>query len=128
MNPAEMIVYAAGTLTLGFGIFHLFFWRLFRWKRELRKISSVNRGIVQILNLKMSYVFFLVAMLCFTLPEDMFQTRLGRWLMMGMSIFWLLRMLEQFVFFKHNHYAVYLLTFLFLLNAILFAAPVWLVI
>ena len=40
-----------------FAAFHLAFWRLFGWKRELAKVGLATRAIVQILNLRLVYVF-----------------------------------------------------------------------
>ena len=40
------------------GVFHLCFWRLFDWKRALAKLDRPNRAIMQILNLRLAFVFF----------------------------------------------------------------------
>jgi hypothetical protein len=45
----------------------------------------------------------------------------------GFSLFWLGRFVEQFVFLrKINHWAVHVLTGLFLLGSVLFALPIFL--
>nr|WP_255699021.1 hypothetical protein [Luteimonas sp. Y-2-2-4F] len=109
-----------------FGAFHLLFWRLFDWKRELPKLRPANRAIVQILNLRLTYVFFAVAALCLLYPDELVATPLGRAMLAVMALFWLGRAIEQVVFLRRlRHPAVHALTALFLLGAALFAWPLW---
>jgi len=46
----EMLVIAGGIFNIGFAIFHIFFWRLFGWKKDLSTLNYVNRNIMQVLN------------------------------------------------------------------------------
>jgi hypothetical protein len=121
----ELLVYLCGLHSLGFAVFHAFFWRLFDWKSELRRVGRVNRGIFQILNLRLIYVFAFAAALCFLYPGELHATRLGRVFLLGGSLFWAGRLLEQFVFLRIDHPLVHLLTVLFALGAVLFALPLF---
>jgi hypothetical protein len=105
-------------------VFHALFARLFDWKNELSKMNVANRAIIQIANLRLIYLFILVAVLCFVFPVELATTPFGRFFMMGMSVFWVSRFIEQYIFLKVDHPMVHLLTYLFLTGAILFAAPV----
>ncbi len=44
-------LYAAAGFNVALALFHLGFWRLFRWREELPKLHPVNRGVMQALNL-----------------------------------------------------------------------------
>ncbi len=110
------------------GVFHLCFWRLFDWKRALAKLDRPNRAIMQILNLRLAFVFFAVAVLCLLYPDALATTPLGRALLVVMVLFWVGRTIEQFVFLRGlRHPAVHALTAVFELGAVLFALPLWLV-
>ena len=106
-----------------FAAFHLAFWRLFGWKRELAKVGLATRAIVQILNLRLIYVLLGVGVLCLAFTDDLLHTGLGRALLLGMSLFWVGRTIEQFVFLRINRPFVHVLTVLFVIGALLFAAP-----
>lgn len=126
MTTAELLVRLAGVHSLGFAAFHLAFWRLFGWKRELAQLSTANRAIMQILNLRVIYVFLGMGVIALAFTSDLVDTRLGVVLLCFMAVFWLGRTIEQFVFLRINDWRVHLLTGLFVLGAVLHAVPMWL--
>ena len=69
MEP-ETYVMVGGVLTAAFVVFHLCFWKLFRWKADLSRLTSLNRAIVQVLNLCLTFVFviFLIAGSLYLIP------------------------------------------------------------
>lgn len=109
--------------SFAFAVFHLAFWRLFGWREQLALLSRVNRGIVQILNLRLTYVFFAIGALCLAFPQELVGTQLGRAVLLGMAGFWLARLLEQFIFLRIRHWAVHVLNLSFALGVLLFAWP-----
>ncbi len=58
MNP-DMLVKVGGICNPDFAVFHLFFWRLFRWKENLAFLTYTNRAVTQILNLSLTFVLLL---------------------------------------------------------------------
>jgi hypothetical protein len=120
---AESLVRLAGLHSLAFAAFHLAFWRLFDWKRELRKVELPTRAVTQILNLRLTYVFLGAGAACFLFTRDLVHAPLGRAMLGFMAVFWLGRTVEQFVFLRVNDLRVHALTVLFVLGAVLFAAP-----
>lgn len=124
---AETLVCLAGIHSLAFAAFHLAFWRLFDWKRELAKVGLPTRAVTQILNLRLTYVFLGVGAACFFFTDDLLQTPLGQAMLGFMALFWLGRTIEQWVFLRIHDVRVHMLTALFVLGAILFAAPLLLV-
>ncbi|MBN7137179.1 hypothetical protein A7A76_20825 [Lysobacter enzymogenes] len=119
-------IHLAGLHSLGFAVFHLAFWRIFRWRDTLRTATVADRAILQILNLRLIYVFLGIAALCFLFADELHGTALGRAMLLGMSLFWIGRTIEQFVFLRINRPMVHALTALFVLGAALFAVPLWL--
>jgi len=123
MNGDRIVVWLCGVHSLGFATFHVAFWRIFDWKNDLARCSVANRAILQIANLRLIYIFVAVAAACFFLPEDMLGSRLGHAFLGGMSLFWVGRLVEQFVFLRHNRIIIHVLNVLFGLGAVLFAIP-----
>lgn len=126
MTSGEIIVFLCGVHSLGFALFHLTFWKLFDWPQALRPTGTATRAVAQILNLRLIYVFLAIAAACFFLPQDLLGTRLGHAVLAGMSLFWVGRTIEQFVFLRIRHPLVHGLTVLFVLGAILFVLPLFL--
>ena len=118
------VVYICGIHSIAFGVFHLFFWKIFNWKKELASASISTRAIIQIADLRLIYLFLGVGAICFVFPEDLIGARLGQALMIGMSLFWLGRLIEQFVFLNYNIMISHILNVTFVLGAVLFAIPV----
>ena len=122
MSP-DLLVQLCGLHSFAFALFHLAFWKLFHWKHELQKVGLPTRAITQILNLRLIYLFAGVGVLCFAFTQELHSTALGRTFLVFMSLFWVGRTIEQFVFLHINKPVVHLLTVLFVIGAILFALP-----
>lgn len=120
----KIIRYGCGFYAVGFAIFHLFFWKIFNWKKDLKSLTLANRAIIQIANLRLIYFFLFVASICFVFPQELVASKLGNWFMIGISLFCLGRTIEQFIFLWINNTMVHVLTLLFIIGAILFALPI----
>ena len=125
MLSENLLVYSCGIYSLLFALFHTAFWQLFRWKKALQNLDPVNRAIFQILNLRLIYVFLLAGFLCFAYPAELRQTSLGSGILMGFAIFWLGRLIEQFIFLRINNWRIHLLTGIFTIGIILFSWAAW---
>ena len=119
----DLLVQLCGIHSFAFAAFHLAFWKLFDWKRELSKVGPPTRAITQILNLRLVYLFLGIGVLCFVFTRELHATPLGRALLVFMSLFWAGRTIEQFVFLRVNRAMVHVLNVLFVLGAVLFALP-----
>ena len=117
------IILLCGLYNIGFAIFHIGFWKIFHWDSELKKLSFANKGIMQILNVQMIYYWVFVAIACFAFPTELLTTKFGNFFLIGNSIFWLLRTIQQSIFLRANHIAIHILTFIFMIGALLFALP-----
>ena len=107
----DAVVKAGGVYCFAFVIFHLLFWRLFNWREELRSLSFLNRCIMQVLNLGLTFAFVILV------------TPLGKSLLVLIALFWLARALEQIVFFKLKHWGSIAFLLIFLAGALLYGIP-----
>ena len=120
---SEVMILIGGFYNLGFAIFHLMFWRLFRWKRDLSSLPFINRSVMQILNLCLTFVFLLMAYISFFNTSELIQTNLGKALLVGFSLFWFLRMIEQIIFFGIRNLISIALTLVFLFGCVIYLIP-----
>jgi len=118
----NILVYLAGVYNVLLGIFHLLFWKiqLFNWEVELKQMSSINSGVLQIMNLCLIVIFFFMAFISFFHNKELINTSLGKSILIGFSIFWLLRFIEQFLFFGYNGM---LFPLIFLIGFFLYLIP-----
>jgi len=101
-HPAPWIL-AAAVFNALLALFHLGFWHLFGWPKSLEQSGSVNRGVTQMLNLAVTYLFALAALVCLLFPAELAMTSLGRFWLAAMALFWLARALLQSPFFGLKH-------------------------
>jgi hypothetical protein len=112
-----------GIYNLAFAIFHLFFWKLFKWKEDFRKNSVGNRAIIQILNIRLIYIFLLMAFIYFAYPQQLMKTELGLVLLIGFLGFWVGRTIEQFIFLRVKSKMVTILTIVFFFGIVIHLLP-----
>jgi len=98
------VIIFLGFYNLLFAVFHLLFWRLFKWNKEVQKLSFANRGIIQILNIQIIYYFVAVAIVCFCFTNELLTTNLGKFFLLGNSLFWAIRLVQQYIFLRKNKY------------------------
>ena len=120
----KMLVQIGGVYVLAFAVFHLAFWKLFDWKNELPKLKPVNRGVMQVLNIRLTYVFVVVGGLAIFFADELLSTRLGHVILAATSLFALMRAAEQLIFWKIEKASVAFF-FILLIGAAMFAAPLF---
>lgn len=125
MRVTSGLIVAAGCYNLAFAIFHLLFWRLFRWPQQLPRLNAANAGIMQVLNLCLAYVFVVAAMLCFWFGAELGGTELGQFVLVALAIFWAARAVYQPMFFGLSHPFSVALFGIFILGAAIHAAAWW---
>ena len=118
------LLIVGGFYHIGFAIFHLFFWRLFHWKKDLASLTIVNRAVMQILNLCLTFVFIVVAYISMFYSSVMLDTNLGKVITASIAIFWLLRFAEQLYFFGLKKRLSIILTILFVAGFLIYLIPV----
>jgi hypothetical protein len=114
-----------GVYNLAFAVFYLFFWKMFKWNEDFRRNTPANRAIVQILNIRLIYVFLLMAFIFFFYPRQLLETELGFVLLIGFLGFWVGRTIEQFIFLRIKSKMVTILTIVFIAGIILHTLPLF---
>ena len=99
----KTLIIIGGFLWLAFFVFHIFFWKLFDWKRDLESLTEVNRAIMQVLNLCLMLVFLIFAYVSIFHADELLTTDLGRSMLVGIVLFGVFRAVEQVVFFDLKH-------------------------
>lgn len=123
MISSEFWILAGGVHSVALAVFHIGFWRLLRWNKELKHVSPVNRAVMQILNLRLIYVFAALAAACFYFRGNLTQSSIGLGILGAASLFWIGRLIEQFIFLRSGNWMVHTLTVGFFLGAVIFAMP-----
>ena len=95
----KILLYFGAAYHLLFVAFHLSFWKIFNWKYELEFLTTINQNVMQILNLRLIYVFLVVACLSFFCADELLTESLGKVILFAIALFWLMRAVEQIVFF-----------------------------
>ena len=95
----SVLIICGGIYCLIFTLFHLTFWKLFNWKQDLLSLSFINRCVMQILNLCLSFIFAGAAYLSLVHGEDLLATDLGHTLLKLIAIFCFFRAWLQVYFF-----------------------------
>ncbi len=73
----EMLIIAGGVYTVALIIFHLLFWRIFKWPETLGALNYVNKATMQVLNISITFIFFIFAYLSFVHTQELLNTRMG---------------------------------------------------
>ena len=118
------LLYICGFYNLTFAVFHLYFWKIFRWKEDLKENSIANRAIIQILNIRLIYVFLLMAFIYFFYTNQLVTTEIGFVLLIGFSGFWTGRLIEQFIFLRVKSRMATILTVILFVGIIFHLLPV----
>jgi len=118
------MIFTGGLFNLGFAVFHLMFWRLFHWKEDLASLTFVNRSVMQILNLCLTFMFLVMAFVSVFHQSEMISTKLGNMLSIAFSLFWFLRMIEQIIFFGIKNKVSIVFTLVFLVGSVIYLLPV----
>jgi hypothetical protein len=96
----QVWIHAAAGYDVALAMFHLGFWRMFRWKEELPKLHPVNRGVMQVMNLMLMAFLLLMAAVLILNAAEISATPLGRLLLAGLVAWWMLRAILQPIFWR----------------------------
>jgi hypothetical protein len=123
MNTSlRVFVYLTGVYSLLIGAFHIMFWRLkfFNWAEELPKLSRLNSGVVQLMNLGLIAIMLVMAFISFFHNKELLGSSLGKTILIGFSLVWFLRFIEHFVFYGASGIPF---SIIFLLGFLLYLIP-----
>ncbi len=94
----NILVITGGIILLTFGLFHLAFWKVFDWENELFKLDQANSNIMQMLNIGTICFLLSSGLIMLFYRSDMLHTRLGNVFSLNFSLFFMVRLISEFVF------------------------------
>lgn len=119
----KTLIIIGGFLWLGYFVFHIFFWKLFKWKQELNKLHAVNKAIMQVMNLCLMLVFLIFAYISIFHADELLTTGLGKSILFGIVLFGVFRAVEQVIFFDLKPHLSKLFLVITLITTTVFLIP-----
>jgi len=120
----ETLLFIGGFYNLAFAVFHILFWKIFKWKRNLRRLLPMDRAIMQVLNIRLIYIFFVFAYISIFHQEDLISTQLGKVFIIVISLFWFMRAIEQIIFFSLKNLVSIVFMIISIIGAIFYLIPI----
>ena len=119
----ETLIRAGGLFNIALVLFHLSFWRVFHWREDLQNLDSLNRAIMQVLNISLMVVFAIFGYISLAHSRELLDSPLGHSLLVLMALFWLARAVQQVIFFGLRHPVSWLFLTVFMTGSVLYAIP-----
>lgn len=95
----KTLVITGGVIFILAGIFHSLFWNMeiLDWENELVKLNQVNSNVMQMLNIGLIVMFFSFGFITIYFRNEILSSKLGNVLLIFSSVFFLVRLIEEFV-------------------------------
>ena len=77
-------------------IVHVVFPKRFNWTEELSSLSLINRQVMYVHTFFIALVVLLMGLLCLTSAKELIETDLGKKIVLGLGVFWMIRLFIQF--------------------------------
>lgn len=91
----EPYIQLSGIFLVILALIHIDFPNRFQWKNELQSLSLINRQMMQIHTFFIALTVGLMGILSFAFAFDICHTPLGKYISLGMGIFWTIRLFFQ---------------------------------
>ncbi|MEW8438345.1 MAG: hypothetical protein AB2689_09330 [Candidatus Thiodiazotropha taylori] len=121
----EALIIGGGIYMVALIVFHVLFWRIFKWPETLMSLNRVNKSTIQVLNISLTFIFAIFAYISFFHTDELLNTQLGNTLLILISLLWLFRAAQQLVFYDPRNKASIGLTVYFLVGAVLYGIPAY---
>ncbi len=119
----KTLIIIGGFLWLAFFVFHILFWKLFDWKRDLESLTPTNKAVMQVLNLCLMLCFLIFAYISIFHTNELLTTGLGKSMLVGIVLFGIFRSIEQVIFFDLEHIRSKAVLFVALLGTTIYLIP-----
>jgi hypothetical protein len=93
----EIHLKIVGSLLLLLSLMHMVIPRYFKWGQELVSVSLITRQILYVHTFFIAFLVLLIGILCLGYPHELLYNPLGRIISLGLFIFWLVRLIFQFL-------------------------------
>ena len=121
MNKSKRIsMTIAGGISLLFLVFHVLFSQLFNWKETLTCLNLTNWAIFQTFSLVAILMVGTITYFTFRHPAELAETSLGKSLLVVFSLFYLIRIVAQFIFFGFQGIGAFIIVVLCLTPALIY--------
>ena len=101
MLISKICIIAGGILSLFMVLFHIRFYKLFNWKKDFEKISTINRKVFYTIHLALLLLFLAFSFISFAYTTELSQCNgVAGGITLGYSLFWLWRTIWQIVYFR----------------------------
>lgn len=121
----RLLIQTGGVLWMICFAFHVFFWKLFAWRRDLESVMKVNKSIIQVLNLCLMLCFLIFAYISLVHTDELLTSSLGKSLVAGMALFGLCRFVMHFFYFDLRLFRSKLVLFGALLIGFVYTIPLF---
>lgn len=81
---------------MALAVMHAIFPKYFDWTTELKKLSLINKQLMEIHTFFIALIVFLMGLLCISSASELIHSNLGQKIALGMGIFWGFRLIIQF--------------------------------
>jgi hypothetical protein len=92
------LVIIGGILSLLFGLFHLYLWKLLDWKKELIKLKQENSNVMQMLNIGTSVLLLSMGFVLLYFRTEVVFSSLGNAILIILALFYFIRLIMELVF------------------------------
>jgi hypothetical protein len=96
----ELHLKIIGWLLIALSLVHVGFPRYFNWKKELKQLQLVNKQVMEVHTFFIALVVLKMGVLCLTISPDEIESPLGKKVMLGLFVFWFLRLCIQFFWYS----------------------------
>lgn len=122
MKP-QRLLQICGILNLLLVGFHFSFWALFHWQADLASLSPDNQAIMQVLNLHTAYALGMFGILSLFFSNELSTTKLGRIVSLSIAGFWILRGVNQTIFWGVTPASSWIILFVCFAVAVVYVVP-----
>ena len=120
----EKLIVAGGIYNILLILFHVSFWKIFNWPESINSLSRVNKSTIQVLNISITFIFFVFSYISLVHTDELLSTELGHSILLLISLLWLFRAVLQLIFYKLKHSASLGLFIFFVCGFLIYAIPV----
>ncbi len=94
----KYLLICGGVINLLLAGFHISFWKIFNWPESLVSLSPVNLGIMQVINIHLAFVILVFAYISIFCYRELLLTKLGKSIVVSIILFYILRGVNQLIF------------------------------
>ena len=101
MPLSKICIITGGILSLSMVFFHSQFYKLFDWKKDFEKVTTINQKIFYTIHLALLILFAVFSSISFIFANELSRcSGLSCGIILGYSLFWLWRTIWQIIYFR----------------------------